>query len=70
MTLASLLPFLAVAGGLLVLLLGVAGLFKAFYRKVDQGVALIARLIANRLGSNLGKGISLFQKLSELVFSN
>ncbi len=41
MTLASLLPFLAVAGGLLVLLLGVAGLFKAFYRKVDQGVALI-----------------------------
>ncbi len=41
MTLASLLPILAVAGGLLVLLLGVAGLFKAFYRKVDQGVALI-----------------------------
>ncbi|WP_439449988.1 hypothetical protein [Stenotrophomonas sp. ATs4] len=41
MTLASVLPFLIIVGGILVLLLGVAGLFKAFYRKVDQGVALI-----------------------------
>ncbi|WP_223495957.1 hypothetical protein [Stenotrophomonas indicatrix] len=41
MTLASVLPFLIIVGGILALLLGVAGLFKAFYRKVDQGVALI-----------------------------
>ena len=41
MTLASVLPFLIIVGGVLALLLGVAGLFKAFYRKVDQGVALI-----------------------------
>ncbi|WP_369040236.1 hypothetical protein [Stenotrophomonas maltophilia] len=41
MTLASAIPFLIMVGGILVLLLGIAGLFKAFYRKVDQGVALI-----------------------------
>ncbi|WP_303636221.1 hypothetical protein [Stenotrophomonas tuberculopleuritidis] len=41
MTLASAIPFLIMVGGFLVLLLGIAGLFKAFYRKVDQGVALI-----------------------------
>lgn len=41
MSLAALAPFLVGVGILLVLLLGVAGLFKAFYRKVDQGVALI-----------------------------
>lgn len=41
MTLASVLPFLFIVGCVLALLLGVAGLFKAFYRKVDQGVALI-----------------------------
>ncbi|XFC39918.1 hypothetical protein ACEF39_002959 [Stenotrophomonas indicatrix] len=41
MTLESALPFLAIVGTIVALLLGVAGLFKAFYRKVDQGVALI-----------------------------
>jgi uncharacterized membrane protein YqiK len=41
MTLASALPFLAIVGTIVAILLGVAGLFKAFYRKVDQGVALI-----------------------------
>ena len=34
-------PFLIGVAVLLVALLGLAGLFKAFYRKVDQGVALI-----------------------------
>ena len=41
MTLASLLPFLAVAGGLLVLLLGVAGLCLEGWFKRTQGVAFI-----------------------------
>lgn len=41
MSFATMAPFLIGIGILLVLLLGVAGLFKAFYRKVDQGVALI-----------------------------
>jgi len=41
MSFATMAPFLIGVGILLVLLLGLAGLFKAFYRKVDQGVALI-----------------------------
>ena len=41
MTLATMAPFLIGVVVLLVGLLGLAGLFKAFYRKVDQGVALI-----------------------------
>lgn len=41
MSFATLAPFVIGVGILLVLLLGIAGLFKAFYRKVDQGVALI-----------------------------
>ena len=41
MTLATMAPFLIGVAVLLVALLGLAGLFKAFYRKVDQGVALI-----------------------------
>lgn len=41
MSFTAMAPFVIGTGGLLVLLLGVAGLFKAFYRKVDQGVALI-----------------------------
>ncbi|MEG0183149.1 MAG: hypothetical protein RR704_06815, partial [Stenotrophomonas sp.] len=41
MSFATLAPFVIGVGILLVLLLGLAGLFKAFYRKVDQGVALI-----------------------------
>ncbi len=41
MSLATMAPFLIGVGLLLVALLGLAGLFKAFYRKVDQGVALI-----------------------------
>ncbi|SEK88702.1 Uncharacterized membrane protein YqiK, contains Band7/PHB/SPFH domain [Pseudoxanthomonas sp. GM95] len=41
MSFATLAPFVIGVGILLVLMLGVAGLFKAFYRKVDQGVALI-----------------------------
>jgi uncharacterized membrane protein YqiK len=41
MSFAALAPFVIGVGILLVLLLGMAGLFKAFYRKVDQGVALI-----------------------------
>lgn len=34
-------PFLIGVGALLVVLIGIAGLFKAFYKKVDQGTALI-----------------------------
>ncbi|MGY0612657.1 MULTISPECIES: hypothetical protein [unclassified Luteimonas] len=34
-------PFLIGIGMLLVVLVGIAGLFKAFYKKVDQGTALI-----------------------------
>lgn len=34
-------PFLIGIGALLVVLIGIAGLFKAFYKKVDQGTALI-----------------------------
>lgn len=41
MSLATIAPFAIGVGALLVLFLGIAGLFKAFYRKVDQGVALI-----------------------------
>ncbi len=41
MSLPLILPFLIGLGVLLVLALGVFGLFKAFYRKVDQGTALI-----------------------------
>ena len=41
MSFATMAPFLIGVGTLLVLLLGLAGLFRAFYRKVDQGVALI-----------------------------
>ncbi|XQA68199.1 hypothetical protein ACM9XB_11560 [Xanthomonas sacchari] len=41
MSFATMAPFLIGVGILLVLLLGLAGLFRAFYRKVDQGVALI-----------------------------
>ena len=41
MSMAVYAPFVIGVGGLLVVLGGLAGLFKAFYRKVDQGVALI-----------------------------
>ena len=41
MSVAMILPFVIGLGVLLVLLLGLVGLFKAFYRKVDQGTALI-----------------------------
>lgn len=41
MSLSLLLPFLIGAGILLVVMLGIFGLFKAFYIKVDQGTALI-----------------------------
>jgi uncharacterized membrane protein YqiK len=41
MSLAALAPFIIGVGILLVFLLGLAGLFKAFYKKVDQGTALI-----------------------------
>lgn len=41
MSMAVYAPFVVGVGGLVVVLVGIAGLFKAFYRKVDQGVALI-----------------------------
>ena len=41
MSLAALAPFIIGVGILVVFLLGLAGLFKAFYKKVDQGTALI-----------------------------
>jgi len=41
MDLASLAPLVIGVGILVVFLLGLAGLFKAFYKKVDQGTALI-----------------------------
>ncbi|MGE8281185.1 MAG: flotillin family protein, partial [Stenotrophomonas sp.] len=41
MDLASLAPLVIGVGILIVFLLGLAGLFKAFYKKVDQGTALI-----------------------------
>ena len=41
MSLTAMAPFVIGVGILLVAMLGLAGLFKAFYRKVDQGVALI-----------------------------
>lgn len=41
MSLSLFLPFLIGAGVLLVVMLGIFGLFKAFYIKVDQGTALI-----------------------------
>lgn len=41
MDLAALMPFLTVIGGIIVIILGFFGLFKAFYIKVPQGTALI-----------------------------
>ena len=41
MSLSLILPFVIGLGVLLVVALGIFGLFKAFYRKVDQGTALI-----------------------------
>ena len=41
MSMSLILPFLVGLGVLLVLALGIFGLFKAFYKKVDQGTALI-----------------------------
>jgi len=41
MSMSLILPFIVGLGVLLVLALGVFGLFKAFYRKVEQGTALI-----------------------------
>ncbi|KLI98857.1 hypothetical protein [Luteimonas sp. FCS-9] len=41
MSVATLAPFLIGLGIVVVVLLGAAGLFKAFYKKVDQGTALI-----------------------------
>src|SRR5690606_3748286 len=41
MSMSLILPFLIGLGVLLVVALGIFGLFKAFYRKVDQGTALI-----------------------------
>ncbi len=41
MSVSLVLPFLVGAGILLVVMLGIFGLFKAFYIKVDQGTALI-----------------------------
>ena len=41
MSMSLILPFLVGLGVLLVLALGIFGLFKAFYRKVEQGTALI-----------------------------
>jgi uncharacterized membrane protein YqiK len=41
MSMAVYAPFVVGVGGVVVVLVGIAGLFKAFYRKVDQGVALI-----------------------------
>ncbi|MBN4866414.1 MULTISPECIES: flotillin family protein [Providencia] len=41
MDLAALMPFLTIIGGIIVIILGFFGLFKAFYIKVPQGTALI-----------------------------
>ncbi len=41
MSLAAMAPFVIGVGILIVFFLGLAGLFKAFYKKVDQGTALI-----------------------------
>ena len=41
MTFAQIAPFLVGLGVLLVFIFGLMGLFKAFYKKVDQGTALI-----------------------------
>ena len=41
MSTAALAPFIIGVVALLVFFLGLAGLFKAFYKKVDQGTALI-----------------------------
>jgi uncharacterized membrane protein YqiK len=48
MEVAMIAPFLIGLGGLLVLLIGVAGLFKAFYKKVDQGTALIVNDLSSQ----------------------
>ncbi|MGG4609178.1 flotillin family protein [Providencia sp. Me31A] len=41
MDLAALMPFLTIIGGIILVILGFFGLFKAFYIKVPQGTALI-----------------------------
>lgn len=41
MELADLMPFLTIIGGIIIVILGFFGLFKAFYIKVPQGTALI-----------------------------
>lgn len=41
MDLAEYMPFLTVVGGVIIIILGFFGLFKAFYIKVPQGTALI-----------------------------
>lgn len=41
MDLAALMPFLTIVGGIILVILGFFGLFKAFYIKVPQGTALI-----------------------------
>lgn len=48
MEVAMIAPFLIGLGGLLVLLIGIAGLFKAFYKKVDQGTALIVNDLSSQ----------------------
>jgi uncharacterized membrane protein YqiK len=48
MEFAMIAPFLIGLGGLLVLLIGIAGLFKAFYKKVDQGTALIVNDLSSQ----------------------
>ena len=44
MDLAALMPFLTIIGGIIVIILGFFGLFKAFYIKVPQGTALIVKV--------------------------
>jgi len=46
--LSVIMPFLTVAGVIFVVLMGLAGLFKAFYIKVEQGTALIVNDMSSR----------------------
>lgn len=46
--LTTIMPIITAAGGFFVILMGLAGLFKAFYIKVEQGTALIVNDMSSR----------------------
>ncbi|CAG9406148.1 hypothetical protein NVI2019_PEGOAJLN_00012 [Providencia alcalifaciens] len=70
MDLAEYMPFLTVVGGVIIIILGFFGLFKAFYIKVPQGTALIVNDMSSQPKVHFTGGISVSRYLQKRVYAH